>query len=58
MMAFAVHQEAKAIGTLFGNYLYPHCYLDSQRLGYIFTIGKEEMKFCMNTIAIFLGLDR
>jgi len=26
----AVHQEAKAIGTLFGKYLYPQCSLDFQ----------------------------
>jgi len=52
----AVHQEAKAIGTLFGKYLYPHCSLDSQRPGYFFTIEEEEMKFCMNTIIKIFGL--
>jgi len=36
----AVCQEAEAIEKLFGNYLYPHCSLDSQRPGYIFTRKK------------------
>jgi len=52
----AVCQETKTIGTLFGKYLYPHCSLDSQRPGYIFTIEEEEMKFCMNTIIKIFGL--
>jgi len=50
----AVCQKGKAIGHLFGLYLFPHCSLDSKRPGYFFTIKNEEVMFCINTITKIL----
>jgi len=56
--AFWDKLEAKVIETHFGKYLYPHCFLDSQRPGYIFTIATQDMRFCMNTVTNLFGVDQ
>jgi len=52
----AFHQDSKAIGMLFGQYLHPHCYLDSQKPRYFFTVDTKAIIVCMNTVTICLVL--
>jgi len=52
----AVRQEGEAIEYFFGQYLLPHCSLDSKRPGNFFTIANKVIMFCMNTVTKIFGL--
>jgi len=50
-------QDSK-IGMFFGQYLYPHCSLDSQRPSYFFTVDTKDILVCMNTVTQIFGLNQ